>query len=169
MRVPGWLYGVVGLSLLAGGYLGARDATHPGGQRLAHAVFLGAGLSYLAVSLVDFWEHWRLEKLVTGRYLGASVVPFGETLNHAATTLVLVSLLLLGRPLRLPLEPRDWWVLAAPGVFLLLGWRDELVFHRRRAQHREDIMHTLAHLAAGVMLVGFAASRLVDWGAASRP
>jgi hypothetical protein len=154
----------VGVSIVAGAWLGFQDASRPDGQRLARAVFLGGGLAYLAVSTVDFWEHWRLEKLVSGRWLGWSVVPLGESLNHTATTIVLVSMLVLGRPLRLPLEARDWWVLAAPAVFLFLGWRDELVFHRRRAQHREDIMHTLAHLAAGVMLAGFGASRLVDWG-----
>jgi hypothetical protein len=162
--VPGWLWAAVLVSIALGVTLGLQDAARPAGQRLARAVFLGGGLAYLAVSIVDFWEHYRLEKVVSGRYFGWTAVPLGESLNHAATTIVLVSMLVLGRPLRLPLEPRDWWVLMAPAVFLLLGWRDELVFHRRRAQHREDIMHTLAHLAAAVMLAGFAASRLVDWG-----
>lgn len=131
--------------------------------RFVRGIFFASAFGYLAVSLVDFWEHFRLEKEATGRYLAMSAVPFGESLNHAATVLILVSVLVLGRPLRLPLELRDGYVLLAPALFLALGWRDELVYHRKRARHREDILHTVAHLAIGVMLFSFAAMRLVDW------
>jgi hypothetical protein len=62
-------------------------------------------------------------------------------------------MLALVRPLdRKRLRARDWFTISAPGIFLALGWRDELKFHRRRSAHREDLMHTVAHLAAGVML-----------------
>ena len=64
--------------------------------------------------------------------------------------------LALSRPLPSVLEPRDWFVLASPLVFLALGWRDEFVYHRRRSVHREDLMHTVAHLAAGAMLSAWA-------------
>jgi len=163
LRVPAWLVVLTFAAIAVGAALGFGHEPAPPGQRLARAVFLGAGAAYLLVSLVDFWEHWRLEKVVTGRYLAFEAIPPGETLNHAATILVLASVLVLGRPPRSPLALRDWWVVMAPAAFLALGWRDELVYHRRRAQHREDIMHTVAHLAAAVMMAGFAASRLVDW------
>jgi hypothetical protein len=60
------------------------------------------------------------------------------------------------------LEPRDWLCLVAPGIFLVLGWYDEVVYHRRRCEHREDIMHTISHLAGGVMLTALYAMRLLS-------
>ena len=60
-------------------------------------------------------------------------------------------------------EWRDWVALSLPAAFLLLGWRDELLYHRRRCAHREDIMHTVAHLAAGLMMCSFALSKMVGW------
>jgi hypothetical protein len=95
----------------------------------------------------------------------AGLCASGGTANHLATISVLIATLLLARPLpRERLAPRDWFVLFAPGLFLALGWRDELVYHRRRAVHREDMMHTVAHLAAGAMLAGFYATRTIPWG-----
>ena len=41
-----------------------------------------------------------------------------------------------------------------------LGWRDELVYHRQRTDHREDMFHTVGHLAAGVMLTSFMRLRM---------
>jgi hypothetical protein len=49
--------------------------------------------------------------------------------------------------------------LFGPLAFLVLGWRDEIVYHRLRTAHREDIMHTTAHLAAGLMLASLYAMR----------
>jgi len=70
-------------------------------------------------------------------------------------------LLTLARPLPPSLKMRDYLVLASPALFLVLGWRDELVYHRRRCVHREDIMHTVSHLAAGVMMCSFLTSKLL--------
>jgi len=127
----------------------------PDVYHLLRATFFFSAFSYLIISLIDFWEHFRLEKLATGRYLSMVAVPPGETFNHLLTSLVILGELVLARPLPPQLAPRDWFVVSAPLLFLLLGWRDELVYHRRRCAHREDIMHTTAHLAAGVMMCSF--------------
>jgi hypothetical protein len=115
------------------------------------------------ISYVDFREHFHLEKALTGRYFAARAVPLGETVNHAGSGLVLIALLVLARPLAPALNARDVLVLALPVLFLVLGLRDEFVFHRRRALHREDIMHTTAHLAGGALIASYLALRLVDW------
>lgn len=162
VRIPSALGWGLALSALAGLAYGAW-APGPLPFRVARAVMHGAGALYLAVSLVDFAEHFRLEKEASGRWLAWTAVPVGETVNHVLTVLVLLSFLVLARPLRPPLAARDWWALVAPAAFLALGWRDELVYHRRRCAHREDIMHTTAHLAAGTMLTAFAVTRFVDW------
>ncbi len=128
------------------------------------AIFFAAAFAYLAVSSVDFWEHLRLEKVLTGRWLAFSAVPIAETVNHALTTSVLVLTFLLARPFPEVLAPRDWYVVAAPVLYLALGWVDELVYHRRRAVHREDLMHTVSHLAGGAMLTAFYAMRLTRFG-----
>jgi hypothetical protein len=73
------------------------------------------------------------------------------------------SALVLARPPRRPLAPRDWWVLVAPAVFLALGWADELRYHRRRAPHRENVIHATEHIAEGVMWTALYASRLPRW------
>ena len=155
LRVPLWAGALIGVSVCAGLVTGAlEEVTLP--RRLAHAAFLGAGFGYLATALIDFAEHFRLEKLHSGRYTSFDVIPLGESLNHAATVGVVAGVLALSRPLPSVLEPRDWFVLASPLVFLALGWRDEFVYHRRRSVHREDLMHTVAHLAAGAMLAAWA-------------
>ena len=164
VRVPPLLGGVIAAAVAAGPLVGlaSRRATVP--ERAVRSIFWSAALGYLTTSLVDFAEHFRLEKLATGRYLRSAVVPPGETLNHAATIATVVSALALARPVRRRrLRARDAWLLAAPGVFLALGWRDELVYHRRRSTHREDMMHTIPHLAAGVMWTTLYALRLVRW------
>jgi hypothetical protein len=164
LRIPRW-FGALTCGVVCGGALlgGALERDHSAPEGIVHATFLGSALGYLTVSLADFYEHLRMEKVATGRWVGAQVVPVGETLNHLLTIGVLGSMLLLARPLAAPLDKRDVWVLCAPAVFLALGWRDEIVYHRRRSPHREDILHTVAHLAAGVMLASFFAWKLVDW------
>jgi hypothetical protein len=161
LRIPPWLGAGIGAAVAGGGLLGVAGRGAPPPERLVRSIFYGSAFGYLTTSLLDFWEHFRLERAVTGHYLRCAAVPIGETLNHGATIATLVSLLALARPPRRSL--RDLWVLAAPGVFLALGWRDELVYHRRRSTHREDIMHTVAHLAGGVMLASFYTMRLVSW------
>lgn len=164
LRIPTWLAALLGTAVFGGAAVGAlAERGHSPGEAIVHATFLGSALGYLTVSLADFYEHLRMEKQATGRWIGFEVVPFGESVNHALTVGVLGSMLLLARPLVGPLEARDGWVLCAPAVFLALGWRDEIVYHRRRSPHREDILHTVAHLAAGIMFASFFAWKLVDW------
>lgn len=153
----------VALALLGGGALGAMASSGVAAYRLLRAIFFASAFAYLVLSLLDFWEHFRLEKAATGRYWTMTVLPPGETLNHAATGLVIVAIFVLARPLPPSLESRDWLVLMAPAIFLMLGWRDEMIYHRRRCAHREDIMHTVAHLAAGVMMCSYLSSRLMRW------
>jgi hypothetical protein len=160
VAVPAPLAAAVALAVAAGLAAGALSSAAPA-LRLLRAIFFGSAFGYLGVSLLDFWEHFRLEKVATGRLLAATVIPVGETINHALTTAVIVLLFALARPLPPSLALRDWFTLAAPALFLALGWRDEIVYHRRRAVHREDMMHTVAHLAAGVMMCTFLTQRLV--------
>jgi len=164
VRVPPLVGAIVGGAVAAGPLVGATSRGAPPALRIVRSVFWSAALGYLTTSLVDFAEHFRLEKEATGHYLRSRVVPVGETLNHAATVGTVVSALALARPVRSRrLRARDWWLLAAPAVFLALGWRDEFVYHRRRSTHREDMMHTIPHLAAGVMWTTLYAMRLRKW------
>jgi hypothetical protein len=153
----------VAIALVAGAAGGAVLSAGSAPYRLLRAIFFASAFGYLVLSLLDFWEHFRLEKAATGRWWSMSVLPVGETLNHAATGAVIIALFVLARPLPPSLAARDWFVLAAPALFLALGWRDEMVYHRRRCAHREDIMHTVAHLAAGVMMCTYLSSRLFVW------
>jgi hypothetical protein len=169
LRVPRPLALAVGGVIAGGNLLGAlTHRRRPSGYRIARTIFFGSAFGYLATSLIDFWEHQRLEKEVTGHYFRWVAVPPGETVNHAATIGNVISMLIFARPLRRRPSLRDLWVLAAPGLFMALGWRDELVYHRRRTTHREDIMHTTAHLAAATMLASLYAMRLPRWGRARR-
>lgn len=162
LRIPRSLIGWVLVAILAGAALGIWLGD--GAARAAvRSSFYAAGFVYLVVSIFDFKEHFRLEMLATGRRLSWVVVPWGETINHVLTGLVLLGLFVLARPIHPPLAARDWYSVLAPGLFFVLGWRDELVYHRRRAAHREDIMHTTAHLAAAAMLASFVAMRMVPW------
>lgn len=158
--IPRWLTAAISLPMIAGGAAGlASDGSWP--ERIVTAIFYASAFGYLGVSLLDFYEHFRLEKEVTGKWIAFAALPIGETINHALTTATIVAALVLVRPLGTTLEARDWFVIVAPAIFLGLGWRDELVYHRRRSAHREDIMHTVAHLAAGVMLSSLYVMRLV--------
>lgn len=163
LTVPRWLGVLLALVMAGGAALGLATAGGRPGLVLIRPIFFAAAFGYATVSLVDFWEHARLEKLLTGRYLESQAVPPGETINHVLTTLTIVAILVLARPLPRLLAARDWFVLGAPALFLALAWRDELVYHRRRAARRENLMHTVAHLAAGMMLAAFYVMRLGSW------
>lgn len=158
LSIPRWLAAGVAAAVAIG--IAAALAWVHGAKRLPAAAFFAALYSYLFLSIVDFAEHYRLERIATGSFFTFRVVPLGESLNHTATVATILVFLIGARPLPATLEPRDWAVLAAPAVFLALGWRDEVVYHRRRSVHREDILHTVSHLAAGVMMVSFALYRL---------
>lgn len=150
MRIPRWLGGLAIGAAAAGALVGAARAgarTH----RLLRAFASASAACYGVVACLDLAEHLRMEKELTGHYLRWDAVPLRESAVHAAIISVNVSSLALARPVRKPERPHEFWVLAAPAVFLALGWIDELAFHRRRATHREDIIHTTEHLAEGVM------------------
>src|SRR5262249_15458655 len=153
LRVPPAVIAGVCVGIAAGAALGFSSGPPP--HRILRAIFFASAFAYLVVSLFDFWEHFRLEKAATGKWWSMTVLPLGDTPNHPAPGLVIALLLMMARPLPPILEPRDWFVLSAPALFWLLGWRDELVYHRRRCAHREDLMHTVAHLSAGVMMCSF--------------
>lgn len=131
-------------------------------KRLLRGSFFASAFGYLTVSVLDFWEHARLEKKASGRYIAAKAVPIGETINHALTVGTLLTTLVLARPLPLRPQLRDWLSIAALPVYVALGWRDELLFHRKRSKHREDMMHTVAHLAAAGMLGAHYGLRAID-------
>lgn len=161
LRVPRWLGVTLAGAVATGPLLALATRRAPWPDRLARAVFFGSAFGYLTASLVDFAEHFRMEKALTGRYVAAVAVPPGETLNHAATIAIIVTALATARPLS-PSPARQAWTLAAPALFLALGWRDEFVYHRKRATHREDLMHTVSHLAAGVMWAGLYTMRALE-------
>ena len=81
---------------------------------------------------------------------------------HTGLVLTLIVALFLARPIAGDVAPRDWFVLGSPLLFLGLGWYDELVYHHRRALHREDILHTISHLAAAVFLVSLFVAKVFD-------
>lgn len=132
-------------------------------QRLARAAAAGSGAAYAIISYIDFREHFLLEKALTGKWWSTRALPLGETLNHAGSGLTLLLLLLLARPVVDAPTARDVVVFLLAPAFLLLGLRDEFVFHRRRSSHREDLMHTTAHLAGGALIASWLVLRVVDW------
>ena len=149
----------VGVPTFGGALLGARlESALPG--TILRSTFLSAAGAYLSLSVLDFLLHAKMEHEVTGRWTGFEVVPPGETVNHVLTVGTVLALLASLRPAPSRRTGRDWIALAAPAAFFVLGSRDELVYHRRRATHREDKLHAIAHLAAGVMLTAFTALRL---------
>jgi hypothetical protein len=153
----------VSVALVGGVALALASTAGAAPYRALRAIFLASAFANAVLSTLDFWEHFRLERAATGRWWSMTVLPPGETLNHAATGAVIVALFVLARPLPPALAPRDWFVVMTPAIFLALAWRDEIVYHRRRCAHREDIMHTVAHLAAGVMMCTYLSSRLFRW------
>jgi hypothetical protein len=163
LQIPSWLWTGIVLVVLIGLLMGCiADAKHPV-ETVGNCVFFPSAFLYFFMSMIDFCEHFRIEKQLTGTYFGAEFVPVGETINHGITTLIIVMLFVLGRPLSFPLEMRDYILLSLPGLFLFFGVRDEVKYHRVRSHHREDIMHTVSHLSAGVMLASYMAVTLVDW------
>jgi hypothetical protein len=160
-HIPAWTWLAIA-GAAAAGPLGAwmtRGARAPFG--ILRGTLFGSTLAWLTTVTLDLAEHFRLEKEATGSYLRCSAVPVSESVVHAGIVLTNLSALLLARPARRVRSLADAWLLVAPGVFLALGWMDELVYHRRRAPHREDIIHTTEHLAEGIMWTALYASRRV--------
>ncbi len=163
MRIAPWVTVATVAALAAGPLIGVARRRSPAAVRVLSSVLISSGLAYAVTVVLDSAEHFRLERAATGHWLRWKVVPLSESALHASILMVNASALMLARPPRRPLAPRDWWVLVAPAVFLALGWADELRYHRRRAPHREDIIHTTEHLAEGVMWTALYASRLPRW------
>lgn len=160
LPLPRWLVASVATPMAAAALFAAIRERDPA-QAVVRGTFLASAMGYLSVSLLDFALHFRMERERTGHAIGWKVIPLGESVNHVLTVGTLASLLALARKPRLARYAlRDRWTLAAPALFLALGWRDELVYHRRRTDHREDMLHTVSHLAAGVMLTSFMRLRM---------
>jgi hypothetical protein len=159
-HVPRWTW--LAIIAAAAAPLGAW-LTHrkPAPIKVLRATLFASTLAYLGTVALDFAEHFRLEKEATGSYFRWVAVPLSESVVHASILLTNFSAFLLARPVRRVRRPSDAWILVAPGVFLALGWIDELVYHRRRSPHREDIIHTTEHLAEGVMWTTLYASRML--------
>ena len=102
LRVPVWLGAAIAVASVAGLVQGFLSKGEPPGVRSLHATFLGAAYAYLTVSLVDFAEHYRLEKRLTGRYSTYQAIPLGESINHAAT----ISVIAKTSCIRSPTSPR---------------------------------------------------------------
>ncbi len=164
LRIPWWVSALCAVAVAAGIVQGLTERAHTPAEHFLRCVYPACAYLYLTLSAVDFVEHFRLEKAATGRFTSMTAIPFGETLNHAATLSTILAAILLARPLPAVLEARDLVVLGAPVAFLVLGLRDEIVYHRKRAKHREDIMHTTAHLTAGIMWTTMYALRMTSWG-----
>jgi hypothetical protein len=155
-------------ALLAGGISTAALAGFsrrrgPLAERVLRSILYGSTAAWAISSGLDMAEHLRLEKEVTGSYLHARALPLSESFVHAGIILTNLSALLLARPLRRRLGLLDAWLLAAPAVFLAFGWADEIGYHRRRAPHREEVIHAVEHLAEGIMWTSLYATRLVRW------
>jgi hypothetical protein len=163
MRLPQWLVVAIGVALATGPLAGIASRRLSLPRRILRTLLVGSGLAYAVEVALDSAEHFRLERAVTGHWLRWQAVPLTESAIHTAILATNVSVLLLARPPRHPLGVRDLWVLVAPAVFLGLGWADELRYHRRRATHRENVIHTTEHLAEGVMWAALYASRLPRW------
>lgn len=163
LRLPRWFPVFLAVLIAAGVVMAFTMPAASLPARAAAATFYSSAYVYFFCALLDGAEHFRLEKHVTGRYLSWTVVPFDESVVHVAILGTLLAVLMLARPVASGVELRDWFVLGAPVLFLVLSWTDELVYHRRRALHREDILHTISHLAAGTMLVALFASKVIDW------
>jgi hypothetical protein len=164
VRIPWWVPAVCTVAVAAGITDGLLGSARTPAERFLRCVYPACAFLYLTLSAVDFAEHFRLEKEATGRFTSMTAVPPGETVNHALTLSTIFAAILLARPLPAVLEARDLVVLGAPIAFLALGLRDEIAYHRKRAKHREDIMHTTAHLTAGIMWTTLYALRLGNWG-----
>ena len=163
LQIPRWFPFILGVIALGGAGLGYWDDSEVLPFRLANAAYTAALFTYIVVSALDAHEHFRLEKFVTGRYFGWIVVPIGESILHAAIIGTVIAFTSLARPFAVPFTATDWFLLLAPFLFLAFGWWDELVYHRRRALHREDMLHTVSHLAAGTMIGSLILARMLDW------
>ncbi|MCH2174052.1 hypothetical protein MK489_24995 [Myxococcota bacterium] len=148
LRVPPSLWLALASIAAMGFVVGGLSASHLGRSTWAFACFCASIASYGFVATLDLKEHLRLEKFVTGRFVAWTVIPLGESALHVG----IVGCLLLAVSITLsqPALGSSPLLLATLGFFGL-GWLDELLYHRRRALHREDILHTVSHLTGGAV------------------
>lgn len=163
LKIPKKFVVGVTAAALGGAGLGFARTSGPVLGRVAEAIFQGSLTVYAGIAAFDVLEHLRLEKHVTGGYLSSTVIPWPETAIHVAIGATLAGFIQLARPIDRKLERRDAFVLLTPHLFLALGWLDELAFHRRRALHREDILHTVSHLSAAALMAALFAARVINW------
>ncbi len=165
LRIPLVLAAVLAVAIPIAFIAGFAQESFLPLRGLVRGLFLAAVAAFVIVSATDLLEHMRLERELTGRFLAWKVVPLGESLLHAGVAATLVAMFALARPVETGGSMRDVYVVLAPLLFLAIGWTDELVYHRRRAQQREHVLHALGHLAAAAMLVTFVMLRFIEWSA----
>lgn len=148
LKVPPALWTTLAAASAVGFVVGLAYAESLNRATWAFACFCASIASYLVVVGLDLREHLRLEKFVTGRWIAWQVVPLGESILHSGIVSCLLGTLILSfwGPTLGPIP-----LLIATVGFFALGWCDELIYHRRRALHREDILHTVSHLAGGAV------------------
>ena len=148
LRIPPSLWLALGSIAATGFVIGALYASSLNRSTWAFACFCASIASYIFVVALDLKEHLRLEKFVTGRFMAWTVIPLGESALHVGIVgcLLVALFIALGQP-----GPSSVPLLIATIGFFGLGWLDELLYHRRRALHREDILHTVSHLTGGAV------------------
>src|SRR5437764_904213 len=68
LRPSAAMVALVAGAVVAGAVGGVMLSTGVPAYRALRAVFFGSALAYLVLSLLDFWEHFRLEKAATGSW-----------------------------------------------------------------------------------------------------
>jgi hypothetical protein len=163
LAIPRPLAATLAAGIATAAFAGLARRRGPFAQRVLRGILYGSVTAWAVSAALDLAEHLRLEKEVTGSYLHARALPLSESFVHAGIILTNLSALALARPLRKRLGLLDVWLLAAPAVFLAFGCADEIGYHRRRAPHREEVIHAVEHLAEGIMWTSLYATRLVPW------
>jgi hypothetical protein len=162
LRIPRWAGLALGAIAAIGPVIAVASRGQPLRVRVLRAILGASGGAYALSMAFDAAEHFRLEREVTGRYLRWKAVSAGESVLHGALLLsVFAAIATARRPPRRHLRGSDHIMLFAPAAFLLLGWLDELVYHRRRASLREEVIHATEHLSEGMMWTALYALRVL--------
>ncbi len=147
-------------ALALGVPVGAAHRREPAPVRILRAIRASSAAAYAVTFLLDSAEHLRLEKALTGHRLRWKAVPLGESALHAGVLASLISAVLAARRPRRRIRGRDRVMVLAPAVFLVVGWLDEILYHRRRVPLREEIIHATEHIAEGMMWTSLYALRV---------
>lgn len=162
LRIPRWL-GLCGGAVLALAAAVGIARRAPAPVRVLRGILASSAAAYALTFVLDMAEHFRLEKALTGHRLRWKAVPLSESTLHATLLANLVAAIATARHPRRSgaVRGRDRMMLLAPAVFLAVGWLDELVYHRRRAPMREQIIHAVEHIAEGMMWTTLYALRML--------